>query len=289
MANNNEKERKTLERKLIDEGVIAALYTEKGWFVKIYPAYKIDKVKFSFVKKGEKGAGFDVYCSLPKFDLLCDDILSFRLPAKMEADRTAKKQYPEAWVHTTGENASKSVKIGHGNSGVLIQGGTKTPKAQFANVPCKYDDLRLIAKWFKRTSEKWFETAATELVENSEKYRNSLADDDEIATAPVAEEPQVNPPKAENQVPAEAPKQPADMSEFHTIQITSFDNNDVLGGVGVDESGKPIKFTFTAEVQAFVQSKMAVNAFRQAYLGRKLTVKASIVGNVYTIKGLATA
>ena len=314
MAQQNHKdkeERVSLERRRFREGLLGACFTQKGWFCKIYPAYPIDKIKFSFVMKGQNGTGFDVYVDVPKFDLLCDDILSFRLYQKIEADRAANKPYPEAWVHNTGENASKSVKIGHGKSGVLIQGGTTQPQKQFGNVPCTYDDLRIIAKWFKRTSEKWFNEAAEEIVKSSERYRNSLSDDDLAESVTVSSEaPARNEPEKPNvqvnTTPARQETKPViqqvkpttapvrniaakPVGENKIIKNLSFAGGEGLVGNALNETGERIYFSFDQGAQALIQTKMSLQSFKQAYTGKSIHVVAKINGDFYKIVGLATA
>ena len=124
---------------------IAEFYTLNGWFLKVYPAFDIDKVKFAFVEKGTNGSGFDVHVNVGTFSLLCDDIQNYRL-AKMIAAETS--QYPTAWNYVTGENGSKGVAIGKssGKSAMLIQGRLNKT---FARVPvATYEEMREMAMWF---------------------------------------------------------------------------------------------------------------------------------------------
>lgn len=130
---------------MLKEGCIAAFYTQKGFFLKVYMT-KIDKVKMSFVEKGKKGAGFDIYVDLTAFILLTEDILSGVLLQKIAQDTG---DYPGAWTYVTGENGSKTLAIGKGQKGTLIQGRIKgeTPKNAF--IPVSYEDLRSMAIWFQ--------------------------------------------------------------------------------------------------------------------------------------------
>ena len=46
----NINEKSSTMRSELKEGCIASFYTLKGYFLKVYEAYAIDKVKFSLVK-----------------------------------------------------------------------------------------------------------------------------------------------------------------------------------------------------------------------------------------------
>ena len=139
-------------KKMIEQGCIAEWYTLNGYFLKIYPAFEIDKVKFSFVMKGKQGAGFDVYVDTEDFSLLCDDIKNFRMMKLIERDTG---QYPSAWKYATGENGALSVAIGKSQKGgVVIQGkdGNKKVNA-FVPLTC-YNDLRKMAVLYDLVSGK---------------------------------------------------------------------------------------------------------------------------------------
>ena len=58
-------ESRSIRQRYAEEGCINAAFTLNGWFVKIKPAYAIDKVIFSFVAKGSSGKqSFNVYVDL---------------------------------------------------------------------------------------------------------------------------------------------------------------------------------------------------------------------------------
>lgn len=155
--------RKSKTRKLAEEGCFGAFYTLDKWFVKFKPAYLIDAVEVSFVQKGKKGEGFDVYISIQAFSFLCNQILSFRMEKLIEIERTKHLQNPECFEYVTGDNGQKKVAIGAGmNGNVVIQGKNGNV---WANVPCSYQDLWIMADMFCRTSEKWFADMAKTIVD----------------------------------------------------------------------------------------------------------------------------
>ena len=133
-------------RKMLQDGAIAQWYTLNGWFVRIYPALGIDKVRFSFVEKGKQGTGFDVYVDTLDFQLLCDDIKSGMMRRLIAED---KGQYPAAWTYRTGENASKTIAIGKSRNGGVLISGSDNMKKMRGNIPLTgYDDLREMALLF---------------------------------------------------------------------------------------------------------------------------------------------
>lgn len=75
-----EKEYKpTARQNMASEGVLNEQYTLDSWFVKIKPAYGIDRVNFSFVEKGKNGKGFNVYVNIDTFYNWMEDVQNFRL------------------------------------------------------------------------------------------------------------------------------------------------------------------------------------------------------------------
>ncbi len=277
MAKDQE-ERLSVDRKRINEGLLGACYTQKGWFVKIKPCLSIDKIKFAFVKMNSKGSGFDVYCDIPKFDLLCDDILAFRLERKIEQEKALQvsdpknHQNPTSWVHKTGEKASKFVRIGAGKSGVLIQGGKAGEDNQFANVPCAYDDLRIIAKWFKRVSARWFDEATSVIIENSntDRFHNVTAEDESAIgyeDADTDEAPVVEPVKASIKI----------LKEFSR-------NGNSYRASAYDEGNKRnVTAIFGPDAVKIIEKKLPMAEFTKRYVGNSLIVKADMVksGNEY--------
>ena len=98
--------------KAAKEGVLLEQYTLKGWFVKVKAtAFAIDKVIFSFVKKGTNGSGFDVYMDIDKFDLWCDDILSGRVASVISAEKKAGVKEPQTFKYVTGTDGAKYIGI----------------------------------------------------------------------------------------------------------------------------------------------------------------------------------
>jgi hypothetical protein len=146
-----QKEKESKRLTLAKSGAIFAAYTQRC-FLRVYPAYGIDKVRFSFVTIGSGGKGFDVYVDMDRFDLLADDILAHRL--KKELANPSGRPFS----YVTGVNGEKGVEIVEGRkSEACIHGHSCTENMY---IPVSYDDLRILARYFKRTSMKHFEELA---------------------------------------------------------------------------------------------------------------------------------
>lgn len=180
-------EKKKSKREVMAEtGVLQSSFSNTN-FVKWYPAYEIDKVKVAFVVKNSSGKGFDVFVDLDKFDLLCDDILSMALARKLAEEKsTPENKYPYSWEHVTGENGQKKIRISKGKkAGTVAVYGTNGGDSM--TIPMSYDELRIMAKWFKRTSAARFETLTALTLEGMHKYRFEPAPEDEETPASVSE------------------------------------------------------------------------------------------------------
>lgn len=159
---------------MLKSGCIEQDYTLNGYFVRVYPIFRIDKVKFSFVKKNTSGKdAFDIYVDTWIFQNLCDDIESGAFMRKLINDTG---DYPTAFQYTTGENASRHLSIGAGKSGIVISGrvtgenpqnamikvvataipaGTRSDSAQDAyakNLANGYAKLRCMARLYNLVS-----------------------------------------------------------------------------------------------------------------------------------------
>lgn len=189
-------------RKMIKQGCIAEYYTLDGYFVKIYPVIRLDKVKFAFVKKGEQGTGFDIYVDMAKFLRLTKNILSGRL-AKLIAED--KGSYPSAWKYKSGNDGSKTLAIGKSKSGTpLINGSVKDEKGnKYAMVPLQsYEDLEVMAELFMictgYTPVTGYWAEIKKIFEEAQKNNQKYYQNDDVDEAPVP-----NPTNKSEQVPVE--------------------------------------------------------------------------------------
>ena len=216
----NEGRKESRRRSMAKNGCLIEVFTQKS-FLKVYPCFGIDRVKFSFADIGTKGKGFDIYIELDDFDLLCDDILDRTLQRKLLSEKaTPENKYPCSWQYVTGNNAEKNIRISKGmKSEVNIHG--KVGK-EMKNIPMSYDTLRTMAKYFRRVAAGHFEmlTKLTlEGIDSNAKMLSGLSDSDTTGQNP-AEDPRLSvsdtaeQPYSENQVvkPAGAAQSSAKVS-----------------------------------------------------------------------------
>lgn len=158
-------------RKGLSEGVIASFYTLNGYFCRIWPVLSIDKVKFSFKKKGTD-ENFDVYVDTDPFDNLCDLILNRKFEIMLARD---EGDFPGAWKYTTGTDGSSHVNIGSGSSSPIVIQGIDASHNAFVAVG-GYEALVNMAKWWKRVSKSYYEELSKTFIaamnKNAEYYSN---------------------------------------------------------------------------------------------------------------------
>jgi hypothetical protein len=128
----------------------------QNWGIKVYPAYGIDKLKFSFIEKGTSGKGksFDIYMECLRdgaqcFDNWAYDILHGRMERILANEKQAGEKYPKTFKYTTGENAEKSIGIMNSTSGGYCINASvpgEDNKKVFCNIPISFHDLRHIAE-----------------------------------------------------------------------------------------------------------------------------------------------
>lgn len=148
--------RKSRRQMMAEEGCINEQYTLDGYFVKVKPAFEITKIVFCFVMKGHKGAGFDIYMDIDRFDNWADDILNYKFERIMADEKASGAKYPKHYKYTTGNNGEKSVGFANASNGngYVINGVTVIDgKKTIANVPVDMDWLRTTAKYFRRAAE----------------------------------------------------------------------------------------------------------------------------------------
>lgn len=178
---NNDK--KSLRKKYAEEGCLNAAFTLDGWFVKIKPAYDIDKVVFSFVKKGTDGkTSFDVYLDMDIFDLWMDDVSTYRMKKVIDTEKANGEKYPKEYKSVTGENGSFTVGVCASEklagmyvingSGKHKEDGKLTGNLLRAFVPVDYNWLRITAKYYKRTCTEHFSELSGIILSESRKQHN---------------------------------------------------------------------------------------------------------------------
>lgn len=178
----SENEKKSKRRIYAEEGLLNAAFTLNGWFVKLKPAYAIDKMVFCFVKKNTKAAqSFNVYMDLDDFDIWMSDIENFRMKRIIDEEGKAKKPLPEAYKIVTGEKGAFSVgicKSSNGDGYVINGHGKKKENGKYtgdfmnAFVPVSYDWLRVTARYYKLTVKKHYEELSDLILLESSRQHN---------------------------------------------------------------------------------------------------------------------
>lgn len=178
----SENEKKSKRKIYAEEGLLNAAFTLNGWFVKLKPAYAIDKMVFCFVKKNTKAAqSFNVYMDLDDFDIWMSDIENFRMKRIIDEEGKAKKTLPEAYKIVTGEKGAFSVgicKSSNGDGYVINGHGKKKENGKYtgdfmnAFVPVSYDWLRVTARYYKLTVKKHYEELSDLILLESSRQHN---------------------------------------------------------------------------------------------------------------------
>lgn len=190
-------------REMILDGCIAAFYTTKGYFLKVRPCFAIDKVAFSFTKKGTAGKDTDsVYMDIADFDQFCDDILSGSMAKKVAED---KANYPSAFEYKTGKNGSKVLNFGSGSiTPYVFQGrNTATTFNAFVGV-ADWQDIKNMAKLWKRVSKTYYEEITYLLVEAVQNIDSHHSDQIEEKTVDSDSEVETVEPVTPEEIPAPA-------------------------------------------------------------------------------------
>ncbi len=232
----------------------------KYWGLKVYPAYGIDKLKFSFVEKGQSGKGksFDIYMNVAKdgaqcFDNWAYDILHGRFERVMVAEKNAEEKYPKAYKYVTGEKAEKGLGIMNSTtSGYCLNAYVpgKDGKTIFANVPVSFHDLRHIAERYQYSYE--------ERKKELEDIRRAAvkAEQQKIAKAAAADKQSEQPATQAQSKPGNAPstKQANPSStgkefNFKTVGQPTATAQGIVFPVSVNGSKQTGKLLFPADNQ----------------------------------------
>ncbi len=140
--------------------VIFEVWTAK-WGLKVYPAYGIDKLKFSFIEVGAKGNGksFDIYMATEKdgadcFDNWAYDILHGQFQRQLEKEEAALLIFPKAYLYVTGEKRDKCIGIMNSTKGnaqycIYANVDRNDGERRKAYIPVSAHDLRRLVERYK--------------------------------------------------------------------------------------------------------------------------------------------
>lgn len=260
----------------VEEGIIGAQYTQNGWFVKLKPilstnkkntfAYNKPSILFSFVEKGKKGAGFDIYVDIDVFDNWSDDVLG--IPEKfrktIEAERAAGSTYPKAYKYVTGNNGEKSVGFAPASKGFAVINGVtvKDGAKQYANIPVDYDWIRTVCKRYRRIVRVWQAEMAKLTLQNALSYSSNLKNkaSDSECNDPVSDDREYKSesitsgkpePVTENKEVSKPEDKPQKVLQIltvrNTIPLMRLKNNNGFAVKAKDKSGAVYNIIFLNE------------------------------------------
>lgn len=181
--------KKSYAEKMAEDGSVFTMWTSR-WGIKIYPWYEADKLKFSFIEKGTKGGGFDVYMDINRPGTSCfrkweHDILSpsERFCRIMAQEAQTGEKYPRTYKFVTGNNGEKSVGICNSQNGKYCINGSALVggKKVFANIPVDFGDLVMLAENVKEGYAPRFfrlEVIRNEVEKRAEKYFKTSREDE---------------------------------------------------------------------------------------------------------------
>lgn len=241
----------------------------KTWGLSVYPAYSIDKVKFSFIEVGAEGKGksFDIYVDTVRdgaqcFDNWAFDILNDRRFERVLAEEAkAGNKYPVAYKFVTGENGEKGVGICNSTAAGKYTFQGEIPGADgkkvYANVQCNFSDLRRLAENFVKSYEARREEIRNLCVEVTSQRKDSKKEEqDQSKDQSKAEKPAGNAAneKSSKQKAATETTKSAASSEVFEVRvktltpITQMKNGKDLAIQAITEGGETKNILFLQDV-----------------------------------------
>ena len=251
--------------------VILEIWTQE-WGLKVYPAYSIDKLKFSFIQKGAAGKGksFDIYMECMKdgaqcFDNWAYDILHGRFERTMQAEAQAGEKYPKFYNYATGESAEKSVGIMNSTrGGYCINASVPGEKGKnYCLIPISYHDLRHLAERYLvsykvrkdeleqlrcESARNWNKDNDADIQNNISETQNAVpAQKEAPKTAPAPEKVSEN---VQNNEPAKKEKKPTPPTTSIELKTASTLTDTGKGDMSLkafDKKNNELTFVFPKE------------------------------------------
>lgn len=229
----------------------------QDWCLSVYPAFALDKLKFSFYRKGKAGQGFDIYMDVvkfgaPSFDAWAYDALHGVMQRALAKEKAEGEQYPKAYAFVTGENGSKTLGIANARKEglLLLNAGTIGPdgKKTYANVQCTFADIRRLSADVTDAYASRRRELLKLTLKASEEWRSRSAEQADRSAADPVVASEV--PAAATQ-PAAAMPEPAAEGELHLKLMSSSallhsrkDDEPVWFVKAVTEDGKNVLIRF---------------------------------------------
>ena len=233
------------------------------WGIKVYPAYGIDKLKFSFIEKGASGKGksFDIYVECLRdgaqcFDNWAYDIMHGRFEKILALEKQSGEKYPKTYKYTTGENAEKQIGIMNSTSGGYCINASvpgEDGKKNYCNIPVSFHDLRHIAERYMVSYEdrkKSLEEIRKKAAADYSKWNKDATDDTDEQTIDVPMENQSSEPikeeskKANNKASEEKPTPDTTAIELKTNTTLNEDGKGNYILTAIDKDNHKGEFIF---------------------------------------------
>ena len=176
-------EKKSKTESLLEKGKILEAWPFKNgaWALSVTPVPQIDKMKFSFFKKGCNGKGFDIFVD----GLVFLQLISILTRCNLELR--------EKWEYRTGVNGSKSLSLEKGSSALIAVHGWDKESNENATVGLNREQVSGMLTLYNMFCKQLFESKwkkAFDVGLNSLQNRKfELTDADADYTEEAAKEP----------------------------------------------------------------------------------------------------
>lgn len=235
-------EKLSATEKLLSKGKILEAWPlkEGAWALSITPTPSIDKVKFSFFRKGTKGKGFDVYVDGIVFLTLIDEL------------RRRDFNIADKWEYKTGKSGNKQVTVEKGQKALLAIhgfGGTKDDSATVGiNRRQATDMLILWQMFFKKLYEDKWEKAFT--LGQSQQYTKEEAEAAEGESTTAQED--TNEP-SEVYIEALLGDDIKVQGKFRSVSVFNIEDHSAIGRLWVEDENIALNFGETIKGYAEVK------------------------------------
>lgn len=183
MKNSGKERKEYLSKERINskDGCFDVAYGGRAgdvWFVKIKPAFGIEKLLFSFVKINTKGAGFDIYMSMRTFRGWALRIRRGDFIPDLEREKAAGQRYPVLYKYETGQNGSKKLGFMLSDTPGKVVINARAAGKSYVNIAVEYAFLENLADDFLQASKEVFQVLLADTVHVSQSYEHRLSNDD---------------------------------------------------------------------------------------------------------------
>lgn len=184
MKNNGKEQKECLSKERVNakDGCFDVAYGGRAdavWFVKVKPAFGIEKILFSFVRTNTKGEGFDIYMSMRTFRGWAIRIQRGDFFADLEKEKAAGQKYPSCYKYETGKNGSKKLGFMLSDTPGKVVINARAEGTPYVNIAVEYAFLENLAYDFLEASKEAFRMLLADALSVSRSYEElRLSNDD---------------------------------------------------------------------------------------------------------------